>query len=186
MRNGKGHIDMELINLENVMQTLQEYAQEVRNLYQDNLIKKDKIASGDLLNSVEYQIIRNGQTYLVQLRLADYWKYVERGVRGKENPGSPYDNPGWKAYPFILKWIDVKPVLPRPLENGDLPTQRQLAAMITHSIEEKGIKATNALGDAIQEVNQRYKDKLVIALHKDMEVLMKVLVGTIQGSVPMA
>jgi hypothetical protein len=31
-----------------------------------------------------------------------------------------------------------------------------------------------------------YRDKLVIALHKDMEVLMKVMVGTIQGSVPSA
>lgn len=174
---------MELINLDNVMQVLEEYAQEVRNRYQDNLILHDRIASGDLLNSVEYQVIQDGQVYEVQLRLQDYWKYVEEGVRGDRNPSSPYQNPGWKAYPFILKWIDVKPVLPRPLENGKLPTPKQLAFLITRSIVEHGTEGSQDLEESLLDVNYRYREKLVYALHQDMETIMKVLVGEIKGAI---
>ena len=175
---------MELINLNNVMSTLEEYAREVRNQYQDNLIRNDRIASGDLLNSVEYRVIHNGVEYEVQLTLQDYWKYVEEGVQGSKNYTSPFRNPGWSAYPFILKWISVKPVIPRPLDNGKLPTPKQLAYLITRSIKDKGTQGSHDLEDAIKTINERYRDKLVIALHKDMETIMKVVVGEIQGSMP--
>lgn len=173
---------MELINLENVKATLEEYAQEVRNLYQDKLIRNDRIATGDLLNSVEYQVTNNGVEYEVQLTLQDYWKYVEYGLLGDRNKTSPYNNPGWKAYPFILEWIKVKPVLPRPFDNGKLPTQKQLAFLITRSIKEHGTTPGNELHEAIEEVNARYRDKLIIALRSDFEGLLKVMVGGIKGS----
>lgn len=175
---------MELINLNNVRGVLEEYAQEVRNVYQDNLIRKDRIASGKLLNSVEYQVNFNGVDYEVQLRLEDYWKYLEYGIQGSKNTTSPFSNPGWKAYPFILEWVQVKPVIPRPDANGRIPKPKSLAFLIARARKEKGSKPGNELNDALAVVNQKYKDKLVIALHQDMEVLMKVVVGQIQGSVP--
>ena len=184
MRNGKGHIDMELINLQNVMETLEQYAQEVRNIYQDKLIEGDRIASGKLLNSVEYQVVFNGVEYEVQLTLEKYWKYLEYGIQGGKNTSSPFSNPGWKAYPFILEWIKVKPVLPRPDKNGRIPSQKSLAYLITRAIGKNGTRPGGEMQDAIDEVNARYKDKLVYALHQDMETLMKVMVGYIQGSVP--
>lgn len=162
---------MELINLNNVMEVLEQYAQEVRNTYQDKLIQDDRIASGDLLNSVEYQVVRNGMTYEVQLRLEDYWKYVEYGTK-----------PHFPPMDKILEWIRVKPVLPRPNENGDLPTPQQLAFLIARSISEHGTEGTEDLEETLLDINQRYKDKLVIALHQDMDTIMKVIVGEIKGS----
>ena len=47
---------MELVNLDNLAAVLDEFAVEVRNLYQDKLILHDRIASGDLLNSVECNV----------------------------------------------------------------------------------------------------------------------------------
>ena len=184
MRIGKGHIDMELLNLKNVMETLERYAQDVRNLYQDNLIRGDRISTGKLLNSVEYQVINNGVEYEVQLTLEKYWKYLEYGLNGSENPSSPFSNPGWKAYPFILDWIKVKPVLPRPNDNGRLPSPKSLAYLITRSIREKGTEPGNELQDALDQVNEAYKDKLVYALQQDLDVIMKVIVGQIRGDVP--
>lgn len=175
---------MELINLENVMATLEEYAQEVRNKYQDRLINNDRIATGKLLNSVEYQVVFNGVEYEVQLTLEKYWKYLEYGLPGRENHKSPFSNPGWKAYPFILNWIKVKPVLPRPGKNGKLPSQKSLAFLITRAIAKNGTKPGNELKSALFEVNQRYKEKLIYALQKDMSVLMKVMIGGIQGERP--
>ena len=175
---------MELLNLENVMATLQEYAQEVRNLYQDKLIEGDRISSGKLLNSIEYQVVDNGREYLVQLSLEEYWKYLEYGVSGADNTTSPFKNPGWKAYPHILEWIKVKPVLPRPDRNGKLPSQKSLAYLITRSIVHNGTMPGGELKDTIDEVNARYKDKLIYSLRKDTENILKVMVGGIQGSVP--
>lgn len=162
---------MELINLNNVMEVLEQYAQEVRNRYQDRLIQDDRIASGDLLNSVEYQVVRNGMTYEVQLRLEDYWKYVEYGTK-----------PHFPPMDKILEWIRVKPVLPRPNDNGDLPTPQQLAYLIARSISLHGTEGTEDLEETLLDINQRYKDKLVIALHQDMDTIMKVVVGEIKGS----
>ena len=174
---------MELITLENVKTVLEEYAQEVRNTYQDKLITNDRISSGKLLNSVEYQVEFNGVEYEVKLTLEKYWKYIEYGVQGKENFSSPFKNPGWGAYPHILEWVTTKPVLPRSGQKH-LKRPESLAGAITAAIVNNGIKPGGELKDSIDEVNQRYKDKLVIALHKDTETLLKVVLGGIQGSVP--
>jgi len=40
------------------------------------------------------------------------------------------------------------------------------------------------LKDTLDEVNARYKDKLIYSLRKDTESILKVMVGGIQGSVP--
>lgn len=164
---------MELINLENVFSTLEEYAREVRNKYQDNLITNNRIASGNLLNSVEYQVVYNGVEYEVQLRLQDYWKYIEYGTR-----------PHFPPMDKILEWVMVKPVLPRPDANGRIPTPKQLAYLIARKISRKGTEGSHDLEDAITEINERYRDKLVYSLQKDMSVLMKVIVGEIQGGMP--
>ena len=164
---------MELINLNNVMETLEQYAQEVRNKYQDNLIQDNKIASGQLLNSVEYQVVQNGMVYEVQLRLQDYWKYVEYGTKPHLPPVSK-----------ILEWVRVKPVIPRPNDNGKLPTPIQLAWAIAKGIEKHGTAGTESLEEALLDINYKYREKLVIALHQDMETIMKVIVGDFQGHVP--
>ena len=164
---------MELINLNNVMAVLEEYGQAVRNLYQDNLIRSDRIASGELLNSVDYMVEVNGQAYEVKLRLEDYWKWVEDDTR-----------PHWPPMNKILEWIKAKPVIPRPDDNGKIPTPKQLAYLIGRKISEVGTEGSHDLQRAIDVVNSRFKDKLVYALSQDMEVIMKVIVGEIRGSVP--
>lgn len=174
---------MELINFDNVASVLEEYAVAVRNKYQDNLIENDRISSGKLLNGAEYKVDFDGTEYVVSLDLQKYWKYIEKGVRGEKNPMSPYANPGWKAYPHILKWISVKPVIPRPMANGQLPTPQQLAGMITSKIVKNGTEGSDDLHDALDEVNAIYKDKLIIALDKDLSTMMKVIVGDFKGTI---
>ena len=167
---------MELVNLDNLAAVLDEFAVEVRNLYQDKLILHDRIASGDLLNSVECNVEYDGHTYSVTLTLQDYWKYVEEGVRGKKNPRSPYNNPGWKAYPFIYKWIEVKPVIPRPY-NGKLPSQKSLAYLITRSIKENGTQGSHDLRDTKEAVLARYRSKIAEALGHDMTDYIRKMVA---------
>lgn len=158
--------------MKNVQAVLEEYGQAVRNKYQDNLIGNDRIASGDLLNSVEYKVTHNGTEYLVQLTLQDYWKYIERGT-----------SPHWPPVGKLLEWIKVKPVIPRPLADGRIPTQRQLAYLIGRKISEEGTAGSHDLEAAIKDINEAYKGMLCYALQQDCEQLMKVVVGEIQGSI---
>lgn len=172
---------MELLNFDNLQAVLEDYGNKVRNLYQDKLITNDRIASGDLLNTVEYIVERGDREWSVSLKLQDYWKYIEEGVKGEKNPNSPYNNPGWKAYPFILDWITIKPVLPRPNKDKRLPRPEQLAYLITRSIAKNGTEGSHDLAEAIAEVNKEFEDKIVYALGLDCEQILKVIVGEIQG-----
>lgn len=171
-RNGKTRIDMELLNFDHLKEVLEEYAQEVRNTYQDNLINNDRIAHGKLLNSVEYQVDFNGTRYEVKLTLEDYWKYIEYGTK-------PHFPPPDK----LLDWVLVKPVLPRPDADGRIPTPKQLAYLIGAKIAKYGTKAGNELHDAIDLINEKYRGKFVYALQLDSENLLKVILGEMKGSI---
>ena len=65
------------LTMPHVEAVLHEYAETVRDLYKEKLVEADRLASEDLYNSVEAQVVVNGTEYLVQVRALDYWKYVE-------------------------------------------------------------------------------------------------------------
>lgn len=149
---------------ENLSAVLEEYANELRNLYQDILITEGKIATGDLLNNVDYIIEKNDQQIEVSLKLEDYWKYVEYGREPGKFP--PPDK--------IKEWIKVKPILPRQV-NGKLPTPEQLSFLIGRKIAHEGIEATNALAHTIKEINYQFEKRIEEAITKDVEGMLDVI-----------
>lgn len=143
---------------EHLKAVLELYAIEVKEKYKDNLSSENALASGDLINSVNYILDFKDNTFQVSLSLLEYWKYVEYGRRpGKFPPPSA-----------IRKWIEVKPVVPRPLKNGKLPTLNQLTYLISRSIAEKGIRPKNILEKTLEEINKEYEDKISEALSLDL------------------
>lgn len=149
----------ELLSLPNVQRVLGEFAVALRNEYQDNLILHNRIASGDLLNSVEYVIDRDGYTYTVSLMLKDYWYFVENGRKAGKMP--PMD--------AILSWIKAKPVLPRPNAEGKLPTPQQLAFLIARKIGEEGTEGTQDLRKATDTIWDTFEDRLYEAIDEDVD-----------------
>lgn len=155
-----------IINWTNLQEVLTEYAERLRNQYQDNLIMDDKLASGKLLNSVEYLIEKGGNEISVSLKLEDYWKWVENG-RG---PGKfpPMDK--------ILDWIKVKPVIPDE-RSGRLPTEKQLAFLIGRKISEEGVEGTNDLQKAVDEITEQYEELIGLAIDADLNDSMDVIMS---------
>ena len=147
----------ELLRLDNVERVLQEYAVEFRNMYQDNLIRSDRIASGELLNSIEARVEIQGTAYEVKLILTDYWKYVEEDTR-----------PHWPPKSAILKWIQMKPVLPRPDANGKIPTPESLAYLISRKIARYGTQGSHDLQKTQQTMNRDIRQRLEEALTLDV------------------
>lgn len=149
----------ELLSLPNVQRVLGEFAVALRNEYQDNLILHNRIASGDLLNSVEYVIDRDGYTYTVSLMLKDYWYFVENGRKAGK----------WPPMDAILSWIKAKPVLPRPNAKGKLPTPQQLAFLIARKIGEEGTEGTQDLRKATDTIWDTFEDRLYEAIDADVD-----------------
>lgn len=156
-----------LISFENLERVLLEYGKEVRNLYQLNLVHSDHIASGELLNSCEFNLEVNGSIFNVVLSMADYWKYIEYG----RSPGKfPPTNK-------ILEWIMIKPVIPRPDQNGKLPTPKQLAYLIGRKIANEGYEGSGDLQRANETLQQKFQNKIVNALSMDLgSYLQKIVI----------
>ena len=148
-----------LIDLPHVQAVMEEMAIAIRNEYQDNLIRNDRIASGDLLNNIEYEITRGDFTYTIYVKMKDYWYYVENGRKAGKMP--PMD--------AILSWIKAKPVLPRPNAEGKLPTPQQLAFLIARKIGEEGTEGTQDLRKATDTIWDTFEDRLYEAIDEDVD-----------------
>lgn len=153
-----------LISFDNLRQVLEEYGQAVRNGYQDALIRSNRIAGGELLNSVEFVVNQGERSFSVVLTLMDYWKYVEEGTR-----------PHWPPSSAILKWIEAKPVLPRPDKNGKLPTPKQLAYLISRKIAKDGTKGSHDLQKTLDSLNAEYVQRISEAFAKDVGNTMRLI-----------
>ena len=149
------------LTMPHVEAVLHEYAETVRDLYKEKLVEADRLASEDLYNSVEAQVVVNGTEYLVQVRALDYWKYVEWDTK-----------PHWPPVQSLLRWIRVKPVLPR--SGGGVPRPQQLAYLIGRKIAREGTKGSHDLALASTETNRRFRDAINEALAQDAQQFVTV------------
>ena len=150
-----------------IEQILYDVAYQVAIDYQNELRSFDSIASGTL-NNVDFEVDIQGGTYKIYLILQDYWKYVEYGIK----PGK-FPNVG-----KIQEWIKIKPVLPRPLTNGIVPTEKQLTFMIGNSIKENGMPARPVLANTLEknkDMINKVKDAVALGFDKEIKKMLKEL-----------
>ncbi|MBQ2007676.1 MAG: hypothetical protein II236_03265 [Alistipes sp.] len=146
------------LTFENLRKVLEEYGQHAETLYKYNIALAGKNASRTLANNTKYFVKSEGVTFSVGLRLEEYWKYVEYGRKpGKFPPPSA-----------ILKWIEVKPVIPRPDDKGRIPKPKTLAFLIGRKIATEGIKPTPVLQTTVEELNNTFLERIREALKQDI------------------
>ncbi len=142
----------------NVVQFLNDFGKELADKYKRNLVNDDAIDTSKLLNSIKYIFNNNNTSFEISMEMAEYWKYVENGRKsGKFPPISA-----------IREWVKVKPVIPRPY-NGKLPTENQLAFLISRSIAKKGIRPRPIFNDSLDDVMRDFENGLEDAFTKDVE-----------------
>lgn len=113
-------MDIELTTIKDITNN---FCTELRNTLSNN----GTDASGELSKSIKGIVKQDGKWVIISIQMEDYWKYVENGTK-----------PHFPPIDAIKKWITIKPVLPRPLKNGKLPTTNQLAYLIGRKIAQKG------------------------------------------------
>lgn len=143
---------------ENLTTVLQEYGKELVNKYQYNLLYSDRIATGELLNNIEYIIQKDNVSISVCIQIADYFKFIERDTK-----------PHWPPVDAIRNYVKAKPILPRPDKKGKLPTPEQLTYLIGQKISEEGTKGTHNFEKTSETLNAKYEKLIEEAITKDIE-----------------
>lgn len=149
---------MDKLDLTTIQDITNDFVVELKN----KLTANDSNASGNLAKSIRGIVKQNGKYIVISIQLEDYWKYIENGTK-----------PHFPPVDAIKKWISVKPILPRPLKSGKLPTANQLAFLIARKISRVGTKAKPFLKPTITDfdlINKVYNE-VVDLLNKQLEDL---------------
>lgn len=144
-----------------VQKVLTDFVELMRDGYKERLAADGINASGSLSNSVTANVELDGTVFEVSLTLNEYWKYIEGGRPPTQNNGNG------ELRRNILQWIKAKPVLPTPF-NGKLPTEEQLAYLISRKIHREGYEGKEPLKKTFEEVEDMLKSDLEIAFAEDI------------------
>lgn len=136
--------------------SIYDYTRRLAENYKRYLVRDKKKASGKLISSVQpLEPITNSGSIEGRINIEDYWIYVENGRRPGKFP--PPD--------AILDFVHEKNIQPYK-QNGKLPTENQLAFLISRSISQNGIKAGNQMQEALSNTPTRVIEE---AVNKDIE-----------------
>lgn len=149
----------ENLTFKNLGEVIDSYIEEFDRIYKQSLRDNDRVASGNLINSVQLSVRHGNETISVWFDAAEYYRYIENGRKGGK----------WPPVNKILEWIKIKPVLPRPNAQGKLPTQKQLAYLIGRKIAREGFEGSHDIISTTEELNRKYTPLIQEALGKDME-----------------
>lgn len=152
----------------NIERVLKEYADSVGDTYRSYMQLGGKDASGKLSQSAKAEVRHGGNRYEVVMHLEEYWKYVEYGRKPGKFP--PPDK--------IREWVEIKPVIPRPMKNGKLPTVEQLSYLIGRKIAIKGIPPSPVLATTTRTLNEEFFDKIYEAIRLDVSNAVKTIIHT--------
>jgi hypothetical protein len=170
----------ELLTFEHTTAVLQQLADEVKGRYIEELKRNDhvtKFGKDRLIDTITTVVTIDGKSFTASLKMNHYWKYLEEGIQ----PAGKYNNPGWKSFPFILNWVQIKPVIPRPPQTIK-PSKRTLeslqksaAGAIVYKRNLEGDPGTHGFETARDAILPVYYERIKDALTEDIgDYILKV------------
>lgn len=161
----------ELMSFPRTTEVLGHLADDVRAGYIAQLKKHGhptKFGTDRLHETITTEVTVDGKTFQASLNMNHYWEYLEYGT----GPGRGRDK-YWPNKDAIAKWIEVKPVIPRPDGNKRVPTPKQLTFLISRKIHDKGTEGTHGFQTSREEVLPQYFEKIEQALSEDIGDFVK-------------
>lgn len=151
-----------------------------------NLKKDDKIASKKLLNSLDYDVKVNPNSFETSFKMEDYGQFVDAGVKGVG--GTKADGSKWKLkkvtnskFKYTNKrpptsalngWTIRKGIAPRDT-GGRFVTRKGILHAISTSIFHTGLETTNFFTKPFEKEFKELPDKLVEAFGLTVDKLLK-------------
>ena len=186
-----GMLRTEVAELSDFEKELSRYVTEFLTTASDNLNKTNSITTGNLEKSLDFEIVPTKGGYLINFKALEYFKFVDKGVRGsgesRKNRTSPYFFKN-KMPPMshIKKWIvdnglvakamDVKKYGKTRRETKAISPERKvntLAFLIARSIKNNGLTATNFWSDAFDKTFADFGQRMSAALGKTISVSLE-------------
>ena len=164
----------DLIQFDNLRAVLEEFAGEFRDTYRASLLEHDRITqhgTDRLVDSVEANDVKamvteGDRAFEVTINLKEYWKYVEDDTR-----------PHWPPPSAILRWVEIKPVIPYPDAKGRIPSPRSLAFLIGRKISREGTTGSHDFRDSREAVLTRFRTRIRVAMAKDAQNYVRALLA---------
>lgn len=163
----------ELISFPATTAVLQQLADDVRAGYIDQLQKNGhwtRDGQDRLIDTITTVVTVDGRAFSASLKMNYYWQFLEEGIQ----PAGKFKNPGWKSLPFILKWVQIKPIIPRPPQTIR-PSKRTLeslqkstAGAIVYKRNLVGDPGTHGFQIARDAILPMYYDRIRDALNEDI------------------
>lgn len=152
-----------------LQEVLERYGEYLRERARQNILEDGSNASGDLVNSIEFQVESSNGVFEVSIELLDYWKYLNYDTK-----------PHFPPMAAIEKWIQIKPVLPE-VRNGVEPTVKQLAYLIARKISREGTEGTHFFDRAKEEALDKFILAIEYAVSEDLEEEVNTLLLPLQN-----
>ena len=138
---------------ENIEAVLNKFGKYVVQQARSNLSKKNKNVTGELYNSISYdlKVSETGASFSLVFKMAEYGEFQDKGVKGKSSsakaPNSPYRFGSGKGKKgglsdSIPKWVRDRRFQFRDRKTGKFMSYESTAFLITRSIYQTGIPTT--------------------------------------------
>jgi hypothetical protein len=191
---GSSRLEYAPPSLDNLADQLAVFATEFAELARQKLDAADRVASGALADSIiPTRVTIFGKVFKAEIKLADYYDYVNQGVKGwedKNGGSSPYQFKHYtgksgmkngKMVTAIRKWI-IKEGLKGTARENNHPrarhrdqqrakitdTSTRTAIIISKSIRKYGLKPSHFWTDTQNEMKQKMADAFGRALKIDI------------------
>ena len=162
----------ELISFPATLAVLQQLADDVKAGYIENLVRDGHptmYGQNRLTDTITTVVKVDDKEFTASLKMNEYWKYLEEGTK-----------PHWPPRDAILKWVEVKPLLPRPDGHNRIPKPEQLAFLIGRAMAgqspnqanlknpQGGTKGTHGFQKTREGILPFYYDRIGEALSEDI------------------
>ena len=157
-----------------VKASLEKFAKGVVQQAKSNLTRNKKNVTGNLYNSLQYEIEANPNSLALRWKmdeLAPYWKFQDYGVRGKSSstkaPNSPFrfgtgSGMAGGLSRAIEKWVAARRFQFRD-KKGKFLSYDATAFIVSRSIYNKGIKTTSFFTRPFQLKFEQLPQELAMA-----------------------
>ena len=145
---------------------LKQLAEDVKAGYIDQLNKHGhptQYGENRLSDTITTQVTIDGKSFTASLMMNRYWEYLEEGT-GPARGRAQY----WPPSSAIAKWIEIKPIIPRPDARGRIPTPKQLTFLISRKIHDVGTEGTHGFKTTRDAIVPMYIERIGNALSEDV------------------
>jgi hypothetical protein len=186
-----GMLREDVAELSGIEKELSNYITTFLTTASDNLNKTNSVTTGELDRSLSFELVPNKGGYLINFKALEYFKFVDKGVRGagasRKNNTSPYRfryiTPSKSHVDAIEKWIINNNLTARASDlNGRIGRERKamaidpkkgrrtLAYIIAKSIKKEGLYETGFWSDAFDQTFKDFGVKMSAALGRSITV----------------